>query len=194
MTKKLSEDVKAEIQSFVYFFFKGTMAFNQLLGADVDYLERVVSNRQWLYNCFEIFAAAPHNGIESANYGIATRLVADYLVDLHNGDAEYAYPKAQARFTTSTGILFWQEFLKLANCFCHNSFPIPLKEDYMDWLTGTDAVPVFAVWTNVLEVDEKQCPLNAANALKRANERLLLWDGKPANPPFAEWELEQEIY
>lgn len=192
---KVSENVKAEIQSFVYFFFKGTMSFNQLLGADIDYLGLVLADRQRLYNCFEIFAAAPRDGIESANYSIAEHLVADYLVDLHKtADAETAYIKARAKFTASIDIVFWREFLKLAHCFCTNSFPWPLQEDYMLWLTGVDAVPVFAVWTNVLEVDKNQCPLNAEYALKRANDRLLLWDGKSEDPPFADWELEQEIY
>jgi hypothetical protein len=194
MNMKISEEIKLEIQCFVYFFFKGTMAFNQLLGADIDYLELVLADRELLYNCFKIFATAQRDGTSSADYSATEHLVADYLVDLHKGDAKAAYVKAQANLPASVDLPFWKEFLTLANCFCNNSFPIPLESDYIVWLTGVDAVPVFAVWTNVLKVDKNQCPLNAEYALKRANERLLLWDGKPENPPFAGWELEQEIY
>ncbi len=192
---KLSDDVKAELQSFVYFFFKGTMACGKLLGADINYLEIALVNRQALYHCFEIFAAAPRNGLEADNFSDAEGLVADYLIAMHKGDTA-TYEEARPNSSTGKDIPFWQGFLNLAHCFCYNSFPIPLKQDYLPWLngSGTDAVPVFAVWSNVLEIDKNQCPLNADYALKRANERLLLWDGVAENPPFAEWELEQEIY
>jgi hypothetical protein len=192
---KLTDDAKCELQAFVYFFFKGTMAFGKLLGADIDYLQIALANRQVLYHCFEIFAAAPRNGLEADNFSDAEGLVADYLVALHRGDAD-AYGEARPASPVSTAIPFWQEFLRVAHCFCYNSFPLPLKEDYVLWLdgSGTDAVPIFAVWSNVLEVDKNQCPLNADYALKRANDRLLLWDGVKESPPFAEWELEQEIY
>ncbi|HEX8329505.1 MAG TPA: hypothetical protein VF629_18350 [Hymenobacter sp.] len=190
---KISEEIKLEIQCFVYYFFKGTMAFNQLLGADIDYLKVVLADRQLLYNCFKIFAATR---VDDMDFVDNERLVANYLVDLQKGDATVAYLNAQAHFTSSMHTPFWREFLKLAYCFCNNSFPIPLTEDYVPGLNGcgTAAVPAFAIWTNVLEVDKNQCPLNADYALKRANERLLIWDGKTENPPFAEWELEQEIY
>lgn len=191
---KLAGEVKAEIQEFVYFFFKGTMAFDQLLAKDIDYLELVLADRQILYNCFEIFAAVPRDCLEATDCLVAERVVANYLVDLHRGNAAMAFAKAQTSFAATNNDLFWNEFLKLAKCFCYNSFPVPLKENYILWMTGVDAVPAFAVWTNVLEVDKKQCPLNAEYALQRANERLLLWDGLPANPRFAEWEVEQEIY
>jgi len=150
---KLSDDVKAELQSFVYFFFKGTMAFGKLLGADVDYLGIALANRQALYHCFEIFAAAPRNGLEADNFSNAEGLVAEYLVALHKGDIA-AHEEARPNFSVGSDIPFWQEFLNLAHCFCYNSFPIPLKEDYMLWLTGVDAVPVFAVWSNVLGIDK----------------------------------------
>jgi hypothetical protein len=103
--------------------------------------------------------------------------------------------KPEIDYSARVDTAFWREFLNFAYCFCNNSFPVPLQESYLPHLngSGTDAVSAFAVWTNVLELDENQCPLNAAYALERANERILYWE-QPPGKPFEEWELEQEIY
>lgn len=194
---KLNKDIKLDIQCFVYYFFKGTMGFNELLGADVDYLDRVLNNPPLLYNCFEIYAATA----QLANVDYTKELtpeswVVEYLVNLHREeDPETAYIKAKAHYSALVNTAFWTEFLKLAYCFCKNSFPVSLQKSYLPHLngSGTDAVLAFAVWTNVLEVDENQRPLNAAYALQRANERILCWE-QPPNKPFEDWELEQEIY
>jgi hypothetical protein len=54
---KLHDDCKLDIQSFVYYFFKGNMGFSELLGADINYLDKVLNKPTFLYNCFEIYVA-----------------------------------------------------------------------------------------------------------------------------------------
>jgi hypothetical protein len=164
----------------------------RLIASEFDYLDKLLENKDLLYNCFEVFAYASQkvNNIRPAH------IVADYILTLHgqvNNNSLETINKA--RLFNKESVSYWTDFLLLAKWFCYNSFPDPLKEDYIKGLNGcgTDAVPIFALWTNVVEVDEHFRVTNSDKALKRANERIKWRDNAPT-VKFEEWELEQEIY
>jgi hypothetical protein len=192
---KLTIDQKQKIQWFVYFLFKGTLD-SRLIFANYDYKDKLLNDPALVYNCFEIFAFAAQARSDE-NLTDPDTLVADYILDIHTGDdapgsssiieRSVAYNRGQKSF--------WNDFLNLARCFCFSSFPDPLQENSLlqYYGNGTDAVPPFAVWSNVIEVDEQLKPLNSEYALKRANMRMNLWDDALLKE-FEEWELEQEIY
>jgi hypothetical protein len=190
---KLSEGTKLDIQCFVYFLFKGTLD-PRLIGVEFDYFQALQANRQALVNCFEIFAYATQGNRATP----VSEIVANYILALHSqGDsADLALAHQAIDFNTRHPHTFWSAFLDLARRFCHNTFPRPLRADYVDTLAhnGTDAVPAFAVWTNVIEINDALAPLNAPWALQRANERLKLWENEQPAVKFEDWELEQEIY
>ncbi|MEP7265389.1 MAG: hypothetical protein ABI772_12870 [Bacteroidota bacterium] len=209
---KLAREQKQDIQCFIYFLFKGTFD-ERLIFAEYDYLDVLLKNPELLYNCFEIFAHDYQTNGKFRNPEIRKKifyieekqyekvyenpLVVDYIIALHennNTAAKEIVYKAQ-NFNSRQNNL-WKDFLILARWFCFNSFPNPVNENYVPGLygVGTVAVPAFAVWTNVLEIDENLIILNSKEALQRANERIKLWDNEKPKSEFEYWELEQEIY
>jgi hypothetical protein len=188
---KLPEAIKLEIQCFVYFLFKGTMD-PRLIASDFDYLDKLLDKNDLLYDCFEVFVYATQKRQDVR----PNKLVADYILALHGKmDEATLNIVTQARESNKESITYWTDFLQLAKWFCYNSFPDPLKVDYIKGLNGcgTDAVQAFALWTNVVELDGDFKVVNSDKALKRANERIKSWDNAPSIK-FEEWELEQEIY
>jgi hypothetical protein len=188
---KLPEQAKLHIQCFVYYLFKGTLD-PRLIAANFNYLDKLLDNKDLLFNCFEVFTY----GSQKPNVVRPDHVVADYILALH-GQMDLdtlAITNVAKQFNKKT-FNYWTDFLVLAKWFCNNSFPDPLKDDYVKGLNGcgTDAVPTFALWTNVIEIDERGRVLNSDKALKRANERIKCWDNPPS-VKFEEWELEQEIY
>lgn len=190
---KIADDIKSNIQTFVYFLFKGT--FDQrLIQSEFDYLDILLNDSDLLYNCFEIFAfCSQQPDIEDPQ-----EYVADYILAIHkmeNSKNKTIDLNEVKNFNSKTKTL-WNDFLKLSKSFCHNDFPISVTTFDLKELKGcgTDSVPYFAVWTNVVEVDTKGLVTNSEYALKRANQRLKLWDKTEPLGSFDESELEQEIY
>ncbi len=181
---KLPGEIKSEIQCYVYFLFKGTLD-PRLISGKTNYLDKLLDRPNNLYSCFEIFAYAARTNSPNSH-----RVVADYIIGLHERAAE------AIEYNQKQSPSYWNDFLVLAKWFCRNSFPIPLNENYLKDLegSGSTAVPTFAVWTNVVEVDESFKPVNSEFALKRANERIKQWDNVQPAIKFEDWELEQEIY
>lgn len=188
---KIPEETKLDIQCFVYFLFKGTMD-PRLIASKFDYLDKLLDNKNLLFNCFEVFAYASQKVKDLR----PDQVVADYILALHGHVNNNALEIINtARQFNKESISYWTDFLLLARWFCYNSFPDPLKDDYVKELNGCGscAVPIFALWTNVVEIDEHFRVTNSEKALKRANERIKCWDNPPS-VEFEEWELEQEIY
>jgi hypothetical protein len=190
---KLPEDVKLSIQWFVYYLFKGTLDA-RLIEANFDYVPALLTNRQELFNCFEVFV----HGMQTQQAAQANHMAASYILALHepHNPASVVVVDQAIAFNRKQSNHFWISFLDLAHRFCNNTLPQPLREDYILTLdgNGTDAVPAFAVWTNVIEVNDAFEPLNAYWALQRASERLKLWEHVQPAVKFENWELEQEIY
>lgn len=179
---KLSLEKKREIQFFVYYLFNGGLTPKL---KELNYLPKLLSKPKALYNCFVVFAVACEDKNPSPN-----SVVEDFIIKLDYSNYEFTLDE---KLDISD---FWRDFLELARCFCFNDFPIPVLDDYIQGLEGcgTDAVPVFAVWSNVLEIDEKSKPTNGKYALIRANERIKLWDEIEPSKKFEVQELKQEIY
>ncbi len=202
---KLTSFQKQELQCFVYFLFKGTLD-PRLIIDDFDYMDKLLANPKLLYNCFEVLVYAIQTEELTNNFGLnnqpvkwscgSDKLVADYILAIHNPEQEHfaktLIEKAIA-FNSQQQNLF-TDFLTLAKQYCFNSFPNPIISDYLD-TGGVGAVQGFAHWTNVIEIDENLKPLNSEYALKRANQRVKLYNDleKPA-VKFESWELKQEIY
>ena len=186
----IAEQAKIEIQTFVYFLFRGTLD-PRLIDYKFNYLDHLLGRRQELYNCFEIFAYYSQQAGALAPQSI----VADYILELiENKKTKTDLNEISAYNANSRS--YWKDFLKLSKCFCHNQFPIPVENFDLTELNGngTDAVPFFAVWTNVVEIGGNGTVINSDYALIRANERLKLWDNVQLAKPFDSWELEQELY
>ena len=190
---KLPEDIKLDIQCFVYFLFKGTLE-PRLIQLDYNYLDKLLDNPTLAYNCFEVFAfyAQQTEGEKPEKY------VADYILEIHetSNTESTTIDLSEVKAFNAKTKSYWNDFLKLSKRFCHNNFPISVKAFNFKELNGvgTDAVPYFAVWTNVIEIDTAEVVTNSEHAFKRANERLKLWDGAEGIEAFSETELEQEIY
>jgi hypothetical protein len=193
---KLDNDIKCSIQYFVYFLFKGTMD-SRLIFAEYHYVEKLISNPKLLSNCFLVFADAMNNpnpnffneNMEQDHLKIgfsAENIVANYILSLEDRNQTYELPKINELSS------FWQEFLRVADEFFLN----PYDNEFLQGLNGcgTDAVPYFAVWTNVIELDEKINVTNASYSLQRAQDRLSLMHGILPKKPFEAWELDQEIW
>lgn len=176
---KITQENKEEIQWFVYFLFKGTLTTDLIFNKS-NYIEELIKNPTSLDRCFEIFANEKSFG---KDYETATKKVAEFIIT-KNYDAPIKLNS------------FWSEFLIIASIFSHEKFELPIKSFHIKYLDGcgSDAVPFFAVWTNVIEIDIIGNCINKGEALRRSNERLLFWDSKEVSKPFTEKELEQEIY
>ncbi|MCJ8289949.1 MAG: hypothetical protein HRT58_09815 [Crocinitomicaceae bacterium] len=176
----ITQEHKEEIQWFIYFLFKGTLN-SELISNHRNYVQNLIDDPRKLIKCFEIFAL---NKMQGNDYQYSKQRVAQYIIK-NNCEQEIELSS------------FWKEFIKVSEVFCNATFELNVRSFKLEELDGcgTDAVPYFAVWTNTIEIDELGLCINANEALKRANERLLLWDDDSLiTPPFTEKELEQEIY
>ena len=190
---KIDDDSKSNIQFFTYYLFKGTLD-SRLIFHDKNYLDVILGDKDLLFNCFKVFTA----NISTYNYEITSKIVSNYILGHLDQEETYSSEKIlkDAEEKNAREDKYWIDFLKLAKYFCYNSFPIPVNSDYILDLNGcgTDSVPTFAVWTNIIRIDNKGNSTNAEEALKRANDRIKLWDNIQPDNKFEEWELEQEIY
>lgn len=189
---KLTQDLKIDIQTFVYFLFKGTFDARLIVKAEYDYLELLLNDPKLLYNCFVVFAYS--NQIETQDL---KNLVVDYIIALHKNQKVAQDIIIEATLYCDSKDNFWNEFLKLSRCFCFNIFPEKVGCNYLGGLSGcgADALPPFALWTNVIEVNKNLISLNAEHAFQRANDKMkALWDNVSPRVPFLPHELEQELY
>jgi hypothetical protein len=182
---KLNTDLKQDIQCFVYFLFRGHLD-PRLINVEFDYLDLLLNNPKLLYNCFEIFAFDYQTKGKHRNPEIRkeifiiegeklektyeNRLEVDYIIAL-NSEKELEAEKIRKKAFGFNSIQnnFWNDFLKLSWQFC---FEFVSKIDSFNLVDlyncGTDAVPAFAAWTNVVEINEISKVLNSEFALKRA--------------------------
>jgi len=181
---KIDSDLKLDIQCFSYFLFKGSLT-PELIINENNYVKRILSDSKLLFECFKVFAISKQRDMKIN----ANEIVADFILKTK----KESFKSSESDFIFNN---FWNEFLTLSQRFCFNQFPKKISDfniKHFDGL-GTDAVPYFAVWTNVIEIDEKYNVLNSDYALNRANERLLAWNGDFNVNEFEEWEIEQDIY
>lgn len=189
---RLPQDDLLDIQCFVYFLFKGTL-HSQLIG--VDYVFRLVREPLLLENVFRLFTEAlrQHALGERADNRAEEYLVAYFV----NQDLEQAQTLL-ATVSNKQPDDVYTHFFQLACHFIYNTFAGPIQlPDYLLGLdgVGTDAVPAFAVWTNVVNAPAPDDATAHARALQRANDRARAQlDGNLPQEPFTEWELEQEVY
>jgi hypothetical protein len=181
---KITENLKTEIQSFIYFLFKGTLT-NELIIYKKDYLVYILNDSEFLFNCFQIFANEKNESLEKN----PNEKISNYIINKIEN-------KLDKNIESKILNEFWTDFLKLSIRFCYNEFPKEIKKFSIVDLygNGTDSVPYFAVWTNVIEIDENYKVLNSEFALNRANERLLMWENKKNIIEFESWEIEQVLY
>ena len=209
---KLSADIKQTIQCFVYFLFNGHYD-HSLIILEYDYRDKLIKDRQLLLNCFILFVydkltfgnflyrnvgekkfEIDSNEFEKKYYRINC---VDYIHAIHNDNLDY-YSEIinEANIFIANSNSFWCDFIELARCYCFEDFPQPIVESYLSYeqINGTDSVPPFAIWTNILEVDYQMKSLNGEFALRKANQRMNLpQDARPIDY-FSESELDQEIY
>ena len=181
---KIDLDLKLDIQCFSYFLFKGSLTPKLIINEN-NYVNRILSDSKLLFECFRIFAISKQRDLKID----ANEIVANFI--LRTKKEPFKSPESDFIFNN-----FWKDFLNLSQRFCFNQFPKTITDfniKYFDGL-GTDAVPYFAVWTNVVEIDKNFNVLNSDYALNRANERLLTWNGNFSLSEFEEWEIEQDIY
>ena len=178
-----------DIQGFVYFLFKGTLT-PALYTSENDYLPPLLRNPGELERVFALFA----HDLRTSQRATA----ADYLL------ARYAQPDEEpaaallAQLPADPPPDVYTHLLELARCFAHNTFPDPIRHPrYLLDLEGcgTDAVRVFALWTNVvMQMAATSAEPDYAAALRRANERARdYFDGQPPTVPFTDKDLDQEI-
>jgi hypothetical protein len=188
---KLPETIRQEIHYFAYFLFR-SCGSSRIYSASYNYYEKLRTDPGLLYSCYEVFAFAVQNIDEHPS-----NLVEEYICALH-GDSDQSAAEIidRVREFNKKQSNFWVDFLTLAWQFCYNAFADPVNESYLDKLenNGTDAIPVFAVWSNVVDIDEHLNVTNSHWALTRANARIKQWDGVHPQVPFKDWEIEQELY
>src|SRR5687767_2402015 len=154
---------KTEIQYFVYVLFRGTLD-HRLIGTNYDYLEKLLTDYQLLYSCFEVFAYAS----ATSEDGYPEKVVADYIIRLHEyADIPHDPLLSNAREFNATQDGYLNDFLQLARCFCLNTFTDPVSHDYLAGMNGvgSDPVAIFAFWTNVVEVDNDDKVTNSEYSL-----------------------------
>ena len=185
---KLDLDTKTEIQCFVYFLFNGSL-FSSNSPYQTNYLDYLLSKPGLLYNCFEVFVyyAQKHNA-RSANVAVC-----EYIEQVTAGEEPQIDELVR---DNQQDITFWNDFLELAHQFCFDEMQESgIKFDIQSLNgVGSDAVPIFAVWTNLIELDSEKRITNK----QYAHDRLLQRFGNDRHgkyiPRFENWEIEQEIY
>ncbi|OGX83527.1 hypothetical protein BEN47_17485 [Hymenobacter lapidarius] len=189
---RLPDDDPLDIQCFVYYLFRGSL-HSKLIG--VDYVFRLVREPQLLENAFRLFTEALR---QHAPGGRADNRATEYLVAYFvTQDLEQAQTLLATAPVDQPDDVY-AHFFQLACHFIHNTFADPIQSPhYLFDLDGcgTDAVPAFAVWTNVVNALAPDDATAYARALRRANDRARVQlDGYRPQEPFSEWEWEQEIY
>lgn len=185
----IHKDIKDEIRCFVYFLFKGSLS-HRLINKQYDYLELLLNNPEYLFNCFRIYSHCMQASLKDC-----TTKVVDYLIALHEDETNKDAFKSQVVSNNEDSI--WRCFLELSDFFCSNTFENKIQNFKINDLNGngTDALSAFIIWTNIIEVDEQQNVLNAGYALKRANEKLrFMFDDVAPVIPFSEQEYEADFH
>lgn len=190
---KLPDDLPLYIQCFVYFLFKGALT-PQLYVAENDYLPSLLQSPTELERVFALFAHDLRTGREGWQ-GLAD----DYLMARHARPDEARAAALLAQLPVDPPSDVYAHFLELARCFVHNTFTDPIRHPrYLLDLEGcgTDAVRVFALWTNVvMQTAGPSTEPDYPAALRRANERARhYFDGQLPVIPFTDAELDQEIW
>lgn len=186
---KLNTDIKREIQCFVYFLFSGALS-DSSKNSSRNYLDKILDNPQMLYDCFEVFAYANQKEDSLPPNGEVTEYL-EYISENQN------HPQInKIKSYNESKCNYWTDFLGLAKKFCFNKFDeegiqISIKDLYQ---CGTDAVPIFAIWTNLVELNEQNEVINKAHVMNRLSQRFNHKKQFEYFPKFEEWELEQEIY
>ncbi len=185
---KLENDIKTDIQCFVYFLFSGAL-FDSSKKIGLNYLDTLLSKPQELYNCFEVFTYS----MQKADGLPANGAVSDYIESILEHKSQ-DLSKIE-KFNKSQNN-YWIDFLELAHKFCFDELSIKGYKVDLKSLhgCGTDAVPIFAVWTNIIELDDKDQITNKQYVLNRLIERFSPEIQNDYFPKFEEWEIEQEIY
>lgn len=185
---KINIDIKTDIQCFVYFLFSGALIDSNSKNR-TEYLEHLLKDPTLLYNCFEVFAYSMQNENSLPPNGA----VCEYIEQIMAGNE----PELNQIIYHNKQLLnYWNDFLDLAHKFCFNELQESgIKIDLKSLKgTGTDAVPIFAVWTNIIEVDSEYRITNAEYAINRLLQRFNLDRHGKYIPKFEDWEIEQEIY
>ena len=187
----LPADLPLDIQCFAYFLFKGTLT-PDLYTAENYYLPPLLKEPAELERVFALFA-------HDLRTGGSAGLAADYLRARYARPDEARAAALLAQLPTHPPPDVYARFLELARCFVHNTFPDPIHNSrYLTDLEGcgTDAVRVFALWTNVvMQMAAASAAPDYAAALRRANERARdYFDGQLPAVPFTDEELDQEIW
>ena len=179
---KINSEIKLDIQTFIYFLFKGTLS-SKLIKQEFDYIHYLLQSPRKLFSILKFFA----ENYEEKSYVEIQDIISDMIILDYKNLMNLEILHFDNNLQVSD---FWKEFINLSYAFCFNKFQEKIENFNLQDFEGcgTDALPYFAVWTNVVEISEKNIVLNPKVALKRANERLL------SNVKFQDWEIEQELY
>lgn len=186
---KINDKLKLDIQVFIYFFFKGTYS-QKLIQQEFDYINYLIKYPEKVFRILKIFAEK----YDHDDYNDIELSISDIIIDDFNNIQLIDNYKIESNLVLSD---FWKEFIEISHIFCFNKFSLKVDgfklEDFDG--NGTDALPYFAVWTNIIEIDVDEKVLNSKLAKQRANERLLLWNSlDKSSVKFEDWELEQQLY
>jgi hypothetical protein len=185
---KLNDDIKTDIQSFVYFLFKGSLSA-KLIQRSGNYLDVLLTSPKLILNCFEVYTHSRQ--LKDDTSAIAD--VTNYIERVLDGFEPHLHEilKDNQRLAN-----YWCDFLNLANKFCFNK----LQKDgiIIDLKSlngcGSDAVPIFAVWTNIIELDSDQKITNSDFVFHRLVQRFSVNRHGMFIPKFESWEIHQMLY
>ena len=185
---KLNIDIKTDIQCFVYFLFSGAI-FDSYSKYRTDYLDYLIDKPDLLYNCFEVFAYSMQDQKSSP----PNAAVSEYIEQIICGNEPQI---EEILLGNGQHPNFWNGFLELAYKFCFDEMQdsgiiIDIKSLKG---VGTDAVPIFAVWTNIIEVDCDDKIINTEYVFSRLWQRFSINRHGKYIPKFEDWEIEQQIY
>jgi len=175
---------------FVYFFFKGTFD-PRLIFHKIDYLKQILIRPDIVLSCFDIFIY----NIRKDNYSKANQAVTDYILLYIEGKDLPCLDKIVLQNQNLKS--YWSSFRDLAYLFCFDKLSSD-KNNKVNLIefdgTGYRAVPLFATWTNVIDIDENEGVLNHEYAKERAIQRYFVKSEEELFQNFEEWEYEQEIH
>ena len=180
---RLEESIKEDLQFFVYSLFHGSLS-NNLYLSDKGYLKKLLMNKQALFGCFKAFAFDYQKNGFDKNYSKVVEWIESFI------KSKPFQPNENVKLNSVLA-----GFLQASECFCFNSFPRKMKNEYIVELEGVggDAVQVFSVWTNVIELKEGEVT-NLNYAINRMNDRIKLWEGEKPAKEFLDWEIDQMVW